>query len=170
MGNKLSDIFTDKVLERGERIELLVDKTEDLHQNAIRFKKSGTALKRAMWFKNVKLMAAIAGIILVSIFWLVVVWQTRKNNSSGVHTFLNKNLSQIILGKFRVLCRCRCDCRFEFDKKKVIIFIIVLASCGGFTFSKCRSSSSDSNNAPASSAASLGLAISVIALGLLAAI
>ena len=69
IGNMLhyqwSDIILDKVLERGERIELLVDKTETLSQSAFNFKKSSTQLKRSMWFKNVKLMAVIICIILV---------------------------------------------------------------------------------------------------------
>ncbi|PRP80471.1 synaptobrevin domain-containing protein [Planoprotostelium fungivorum] len=62
----------EKVLERGERIELLVDKTEDLNRNALQFKKSSTALKRAMWFKNVKLMAAIIITVLIIIFIIVL--------------------------------------------------------------------------------------------------
>jgi hypothetical protein len=43
----------DKVLDRQERIELLVDKTEELNQSSIDFKKKSTALKRAMWWKFV---------------------------------------------------------------------------------------------------------------------
>ena len=46
----------ERVLERGERIELLVDKTENLSQSAFKFKKSSTALKRSMWWKNIKLL------------------------------------------------------------------------------------------------------------------
>ena len=36
----------DKVLDRGERIELLVDKTDHLQNDAFRFRKAGRALKR----------------------------------------------------------------------------------------------------------------------------
>lgn len=60
----------EKVLERGERIELLVDKTENLSQNAFKFKKSSTQLKRSMWLKNVKLILVIICIILVCILCL----------------------------------------------------------------------------------------------------
>jgi len=63
----------EKVLERGERIELLVDKTENMSQSAFHFKKSSTQLKRAMWFKNVKLMGVIACIILIVIYVIVAV-------------------------------------------------------------------------------------------------
>src|SRR5690348_16050116 len=56
----------EKALERGERIELLVDKTENLSSNAFKFKKQSTALKRSMWWKNVKLLIVIAIVVLVS--------------------------------------------------------------------------------------------------------
>ncbi|KAL1931017.1 hypothetical protein VTP01DRAFT_10154 [Rhizomucor pusillus] len=49
----------ERVLERGERIELLVDKTDNLNQQAFAFKKRSTQLKRAMWWKNTKLMIMI---------------------------------------------------------------------------------------------------------------
>jgi vesicle-associated membrane protein 7 len=45
----------DKVLERGEKIELLVDKTDALQGDAFRFKKQSRRLKQAMWLKNAKL-------------------------------------------------------------------------------------------------------------------
>ena len=57
----------DKVLERGERIELLVDKTERLDHNAVRFKKQAVNLKRSMWWKRVKM-----GIVLFLVVLLVV--------------------------------------------------------------------------------------------------
>ena len=49
----------EKVLERGEKIELLVDKSENLNQQAFKFKKQSVALKRAMWCKNMKMMLLI---------------------------------------------------------------------------------------------------------------
>jgi len=61
----------EKVLERGEKIELLVDKTEELSSNAFKFKKQSTALKRSMWFKNVKLMILIVAILLVVVYIIV---------------------------------------------------------------------------------------------------
>jgi len=56
------------VLERGERIELLVDKTENLNQSAFKFKKSSTQLKRAMWWKNIKIMIIIGIVLLAIVF------------------------------------------------------------------------------------------------------
>jgi len=61
----------EKVLERGERIELLVDKTENLNQNAFKFKKASTQLKRSMWWKNVKIMIILIVVILVVVYFIV---------------------------------------------------------------------------------------------------
>lgn len=55
----------EKVLERGEKIELLVDKTENLNQQAFKFRKQSSALKRAMWLKNVKLWSLVIFVLLV---------------------------------------------------------------------------------------------------------
>lgn len=62
----------DKVLERGEKIELLVDKTEALDQHAFKFKKQSRSLKRAMWWKNIKLTLLIL-VILVLIIYIILV-------------------------------------------------------------------------------------------------
>lgn len=52
-------------MERGERIDILVDKTDSLNQAAFQFKKRSTALKRKMWWKNSKLLAFIVLLVLV---------------------------------------------------------------------------------------------------------
>jgi hypothetical protein len=49
------------VLARGEKIELLVDKTEALNQSAKKFQKSAKTLKNAMWWKNVKMWLMCVG-------------------------------------------------------------------------------------------------------------
>eukprot|EP00735_Rhodelphis_limneticus_P003370 TRINITY_DN14834_c0_g1::TRINITY_DN14834_c0_g1_i1::g.16286::m.16286 TRINITY_DN14834_c0_g1::TRINITY_DN14834_c0_g1_i1::g.16286 ORF type:complete len:218 (-),score=81.04,sp/Q86AQ7/VAM7B_DICDI/62.37/1e-85,Synaptobrevin/PF00957.16/6.3e+03,Synaptobrevin/PF00957.16/1.5e-34,Longin/PF13774.1/2e-23,DUF1798/PF08807.5/0.022,UvsY/PF11056.3/0.17,DUF16/PF01519.11/0.23 TRINITY_DN14834_c0_g1_i1:594-1247(-) len=61
----------EKVLERGEKIELLVDKTENLNQQAFMFKKQATRLKHAMWWKNAKLMALLVFVVLF-LLWLLI--------------------------------------------------------------------------------------------------
>lgn len=61
----------EKMLDRGERIELLVNKTEDLSANAFKFKKSSTSLKRAMWCKNVKLTILLVVIAIVVVYFIV---------------------------------------------------------------------------------------------------
>ncbi len=44
----------ERVLERGERIELLVDKTDRLGGSAREFRIRSRVLRRRMWWKNVK--------------------------------------------------------------------------------------------------------------------
>eukprot|EP00981_Chlorochromonas_danica_P002640 scaffold511_cov180-Ochromonas_danica.AAC.2 len=44
----------DRVLERGERIELLVDKTAKLNEQAVKFEKSSRTLKRTMYWRKVR--------------------------------------------------------------------------------------------------------------------
>jgi len=60
----------EKVLERSEKIEVLVDKTDDLHSQSQSFKRKGTKLKRKMWWKNAKLCCCI--ILIISIIIAVI--------------------------------------------------------------------------------------------------
>ncbi|KAF2292613.1 hypothetical protein GH714_026019 [Hevea brasiliensis] len=45
----------EKVLDRGEKIELLVDKTENLRSQAQDFRQQGTKMRRKMWLQNMKI-------------------------------------------------------------------------------------------------------------------
>eukprot|EP01121_Diplochlamys_sp_Union-15-3_P000554 TRINITY_DN10488_c0_g1_i1.p1 TRINITY_DN10488_c0_g1~~TRINITY_DN10488_c0_g1_i1.p1 ORF type:complete len:283 (+),score=51.30 TRINITY_DN10488_c0_g1_i1:41-850(+) len=63
----------EKVLERGEKIELLVDKTENLNKDAHTFKQKSVQLKRAMWWKNIKLMVILVIIVLVVIYVIIAI-------------------------------------------------------------------------------------------------
>ena len=59
----------EKVPDRGEKLELLVDKTENLRYQADQFQKGGKALRNKMWWQNVKmklLVALIVSIVIVS--------------------------------------------------------------------------------------------------------
>ncbi|KAK1275406.1 Vesicle-associated membrane protein 727 [Acorus gramineus] len=64
----------EKVLDRGERIELLVDKTESLQFQADSFQRQGRQLRRKMWLQNLKLKLMIGGSVfaLILILWLMV--------------------------------------------------------------------------------------------------
>lgn len=55
----------EKVLARGERIEDTMKRTDEMANNALQFKKTSTSLKRAMWWKNVKLIIIIAIVIVI---------------------------------------------------------------------------------------------------------
>lgn len=46
----------EKVLDRGDRLELLVDKTATMQDNAFHFKKQSRRLRQALWMKNAKLL------------------------------------------------------------------------------------------------------------------
>uniref|UniRef100_A0A1D1ZDU1 Vesicle-associated membrane protein 7B n=1 Tax=Anthurium amnicola TaxID=1678845 RepID=A0A1D1ZDU1_9ARAE len=61
----------ERVLERGERIELLVDKTDSLNQQAFAFKKRSTALKRSMWWKNTKLMIILIFVVILIFYFII---------------------------------------------------------------------------------------------------
>lgn len=62
----------EKVLERGEKIELLVDKTDNLRSQAQDFKKQGTKVKRKMWIQNMKMKLIVAGIIIALILVIIL--------------------------------------------------------------------------------------------------
>jgi vesicle-associated membrane protein 72 len=57
----------EKVLDRGEKIELLVDKTENLRSQADNFQRQGKQLRRKMWFQNFKVKLIVLAIIIVII-------------------------------------------------------------------------------------------------------
>ncbi|EIE19250.1 R-SNARE protein, VAMP72-family [Coccomyxa subellipsoidea C-169] len=58
----------EKVLERGEKIELLVDKTDNLRFQADRFHKTGRQLRSKMWWQNMKMKLIIAAVVVVLAF------------------------------------------------------------------------------------------------------
>ena len=73
--DEVKDIMTqniDKVLERGEKIEILVDKTEELSSTADSFQKSSKKLKTQMWWRDKKWTIVIVLVILVVIGIIVL--------------------------------------------------------------------------------------------------
>ncbi|KAL6556732.1 hypothetical protein OROGR_006020 [Orobanche gracilis] len=58
----------DKVLERGDRLELLVDKTANMQRNTLRFRKQAGRFRNSVWWRNVKLMVALILLLLVIIY------------------------------------------------------------------------------------------------------
>lgn len=61
----------ERVLERGERIDLLVDKTDRLGVGAHDFRVRSRGLKRRMWWKNVKLMVLL-GVVIIFLLYLFI--------------------------------------------------------------------------------------------------
>ncbi|KAB2007717.1 hypothetical protein ERO13_A10G045100v2 [Gossypium hirsutum] len=62
----------EKVLDRGEKIELLVDKTENLHNQAQDFRSTGTKIRRKMWLQNMKIKLIVLGILIALILIIVL--------------------------------------------------------------------------------------------------
>lgn len=60
------------LLERGERIDLLVDKTDRLGSSAREFRVRSRGLKRQMWWKNVKLMGLLGLVVVLIILSIVI--------------------------------------------------------------------------------------------------
>ena len=88
LSNYFSDVwlflFFFQVLERGEKIELLVDKTDRLNQQAFRFESSSRRLKQAMYWRKVRCYASIAAAV---IFLLVIasysMWPHAKKDNNN---------------------------------------------------------------------------------------
>ncbi|XP_002737936.1 vesicle-associated membrane protein 7-like [Saccoglossus kowalevskii] len=61
----------DTLASRGEKLELLVDKTEDLETNSLTFKKTSKNLARSMCIKNAKLTIILVIVLIVIIYFIV---------------------------------------------------------------------------------------------------
>lgn len=59
----------EKVLERGEKIELLVDKTDRLNQQAFRFESSSRNLRRAMYWRKMRCYIGM-GVAVIFLIWV----------------------------------------------------------------------------------------------------
>ncbi|PKA57404.1 Putative vesicle-associated membrane protein 726 [Apostasia shenzhenica] len=62
----------EKVIDRQEKIEVLADKTENLHSQAQGFRQHGTQLRRKMWWQNVKIKLIVLAIIVALILIIVL--------------------------------------------------------------------------------------------------
>ncbi|KAG7318607.1 hypothetical protein KOW79_018362 [Hemibagrus wyckioides] len=70
----VKDIMTqnvDRILARGERLDDLMDKSEDLQAGAQNFKHTSQKVARAYWWKNVKLIVVM--VVLVALVILIIV-------------------------------------------------------------------------------------------------
>ncbi|KAM7268893.1 hypothetical protein ACFE04_011059 [Oxalis oulophora] len=56
-----------QILDRGEKIELLVDKTENLQFQADSFQRQGRQLRRKMWLQNLQMKLMIGGAVTFSV-------------------------------------------------------------------------------------------------------
>ena len=60
-----------QVLDRGERIELLVDKTDHLQNESFAFKREARRLKSRLWWKNTRLLIFLAVLVLIIAYIIV---------------------------------------------------------------------------------------------------
>lgn len=71
--DELKDIMVkniDNLRDRGEKLELLVNKTENLSNNAVAFRKASRNLARQMFWKNVRLYVVL-GLIVIFIVYVI---------------------------------------------------------------------------------------------------
>lgn len=66
----VKDIMTqnvEQILSRGERIELLMDRTDNAANQSMAFRRRAVGLRREMWWKNVKVMglAGFSAVVLL---------------------------------------------------------------------------------------------------------
>ncbi|KAG2670714.1 hypothetical protein I3843_14G099000 [Carya illinoinensis] len=61
----------EKILERGDRIELLVDKTSTMQDGAFHFKKQSKRLRQAICMKNAKLVALLTFVIVLLLYIII---------------------------------------------------------------------------------------------------
>ncbi|KAM8828309.1 vesicle-associated membrane protein 8 isoform 1-T1 [Spinachia spinachia] len=61
-----------KVLERGERLDDLIGKTDDLQASADSFQKTSTRVARKYWWKNVKMMIIIGVVVLIIVILIIL--------------------------------------------------------------------------------------------------
>ena len=54
----------EQVVGRGEHLELLVDKSDTFSANARAFQKDSSGLKRAMWWKNMKMVLFFVSLLI----------------------------------------------------------------------------------------------------------
>lgn len=66
----------EKVLERGEHIDILVDKSDGLETESLRFKKQSGRLRNTMWWQDKK-MCGILTAILVIILIIIIAEATK---------------------------------------------------------------------------------------------
>lgn len=75
--NQVKDVMVqniNQVMVRGEKLEVLVDKTDDLRSQAEKFQKQGRQLRSKMWWQNcrMKLIIAVCILLLGVILFVII--------------------------------------------------------------------------------------------------
>jgi vesicle-associated membrane protein 4 len=61
-----------KVSERGERLDSLQDKTDNLQRSAQGFRRGANRVRKAMWWKDMKMRICLGVLIVIIIIAIVV--------------------------------------------------------------------------------------------------
>jgi vesicle-associated membrane protein 7 len=71
----------EQVLVRGERLDVLVDRTDDLRDQAQQFQRQGTRLRKRMWWQNfrMKIIVAAVVVLLVVVIFLLACFSGGRN-------------------------------------------------------------------------------------------
>ncbi|KAI3629558.1 hypothetical protein MIR68_012380 [Amoeboaphelidium protococcarum] len=74
-----------KVMDRGEKLDSLQTKTDDLQQGALQFKRGASRVRQQMWWKNMKLNAIICIVVIIILLIIIVpiVTTVQKNNNNN---------------------------------------------------------------------------------------
>lgn len=83
----------ERLLERGERINLLVSKTDRMNNNSLQFRRRTVAVRRSFWWKNIKLL-----VLLIVVCIIVAYFTTGRFFASLMHCIT-------LLTVFRLLLR-----------------------------------------------------------------
>uniref|UniRef100_A0A0W0EXZ8 Synaptobrevin homolog YKT6 n=1 Tax=Moniliophthora roreri TaxID=221103 RepID=A0A0W0EXZ8_MONRR len=72
--NQVKDIMVqnvEQILSRGERIELLVDKTDVMAGQATAFRRGARSVRRQMWWKNKKILG-LSVLVALILLWIIL--------------------------------------------------------------------------------------------------
>jgi vesicle-associated membrane protein 7 len=66
----------EQILSRGERIELLVDKTDNMASQATAFRRGAKTVRRSMWWKNTRVLglSVLVGLVRFFVFLLFLLF------------------------------------------------------------------------------------------------
>ncbi|KAK9767747.1 Vesicle membrane receptor protein (v-SNARE) [Basidiobolus ranarum] len=67
-----------RVMERGERLDTLNNKAEDLESGALQFRRGANKVRKNMWWKNFKLQLIIIAIVIILLLIIIIPLVTRK--------------------------------------------------------------------------------------------
>jgi hypothetical protein len=84
-----------KVSERGERLDSLQDKTDNLQRSAQGFRRGANRVRKAMWWKDMKMRMCIIGVI-VAIILIAIIVPRKLPSCSFLLKQITNNYAQLL--------------------------------------------------------------------------